>query len=152
MLKILIDSQKLYPELFCFYDYELILYVDFLPILCRVFVTILQNTVLNAFRNLLSSSPLSLEIFREEGIWDLIFSENFFYFESASEESAGQISAYNKKSEILSASSNTSDTSTTEVKGVNSLQMEALSFVEFAATSNGNTHNMVGSPPPFHLV
>ncbi|XP_057426071.1 BEACH domain-containing protein B isoform X2 [Lotus japonicus] len=113
-----------------------------LPSFLRVFVTILQNTVLNAFRNLLSSSPLSLEIFREEGIWDLIFSENFFYFESASEESAGQISAYNKKSEILSASSNTSDTSTTEVKGVNSLQMEALSFVEFAATSNGNTHNM----------
>ncbi|KAJ1424747.1 WD40/YVTN repeat-like-containing domain superfamily [Sesbania bispinosa] len=110
-----------------------------LPRYLRVFVTILQKTVLNAFRNLLSSSPISLEIFREEGIWDLIFSENFFYFESSSEESAG-LFAHNKKSEILSASGSTSDT--TEVNGVNSLQIEVISFVEFAATSNGNAHNM----------
>ncbi|CAJ2641153.1 unnamed protein product [Trifolium pratense] len=111
-----------------------------LPSYLRVFVTILQNTVLNAFRNLLSTSPMSLEVFREEGIWDLVFSENFFYFESASEETAGQIFAYNQKSEFLSASSSTVDTP--EVNGVNSLQMEIMSFVEFAATSNGNTHNM----------
>lgn len=111
-----------------------------LPSYLRVFVTILQNIVLNAFRNLLSSSPMSLEIFREEGIWDLIFSENFFYFESASEESAGQIIVYNKKSAILSASSSTIDTP--DVSGVNSLQMEIMSFVEFAATSDRNAHNM----------
>lgn len=89
---------------------------------------------------------MSLEIFREEGIWDLIFSENFFYFESASDESAGLIFAYNEKSEILSASSSTSNTA--EVSGVNSLQMEVISFVELAATSNGNAHNMVGSFSP----
>ncbi|MCI25654.1 putative BEACH domain LvsC-like protein [Trifolium medium] len=88
---------------------------------------------------------MSLEVFREEGIWDLVFSENFFYFESASEETAGQIFAYNQKSEFLSASSSTIDTP--EVNGVNSLQMEIMSFVEFAATSNGNTHNMVGTSP-----
>ncbi|XP_061352489.1 BEACH domain-containing protein B, partial [Gastrolobium bilobum] len=111
-----------------------------LPSYLRVFVTILQKTVLNAFKSLLSSSPMSLEIFREEGIWDLIFSENFFYFESASDKSAGQIFACNEKSEILSASSCTSNTA--EASGVNSLQMEVMSFVEFAATSNGNAHNM----------
>lgn len=111
----------------------------------RVFVTVLQNKVLDAFRSLLSTSPTSLEIFREEGIWDLIFSENFFYFESASEETAGQIFEHNKKAEVLSASSSTIDTP--EVNGVNSLQLEIISFVEFAATSNGTTHNMVGPSP-----
>lgn len=111
-----------------------------LPSYLRVFVTILQNTVLNAFRNLLSTSPTSLENFREEGIWDLIFSENFFYFESGLEETARQVFAYNEKSELLSASSSTVDTP--ELNGVRSLQMEIMSFVEFAATSNGNTHNM----------
>ena len=121
----------------------------FLPIFCRVFVTILQNTVLNAFRNLLSSSPLSLEIFREEGIWDLMFSENFFYFESASDESAGQILAYNEKADILFASSSASNIA--EVSGVNSLQVEIISFVEFAATSSGNAHNTVGSFFPASL-
>jgi len=88
---------------------------------------------------------MSLENFREEGIWDLIFSENFFYFESGLEETARQVFAYNEKSELLSASSSTVDTP--EVNGVRSLQMEIMSFVEFAATSNGNTHNMVGPPP-----
>ncbi|CAI8599127.1 unnamed protein product [Vicia faba] len=111
-----------------------------LPSYLRVFVTVLQNKVLSAFRSLLSTSPVSLEIFREEGLWDLIFSENFFYFESASKETAGQIFAYNKKSELLTASSSTIDTP--EVHGVNSLQLEIISFLEFAATSNGNTHNM----------
>eukprot|EP00256_Glycine_max_P033137 XP_006578291.1 BEACH domain-containing protein B isoform X3 [Glycine max] len=111
-----------------------------LPGYLRVFVSTLQNTVLNAFRNLLSSSPMSLEIFHEEGIWDLIFSENFFYFESGSDESAGQIFAYTEKSEISSASRSTGNTE--EVNGVNSLQMQVISFVEFASTSNGNTQNM----------
>ncbi|TKY74425.1 BEACH domain-containing protein lvsC [Spatholobus suberectus] len=111
-----------------------------LPSYLRVFVSTLQNTVLNAFRNLLSSSPMSLEIFHEEGIWDLIFSENFFYFESGSDESAGQIFSYNEKSEISSASRSTGNTA--EINGVNSLLMEVISFVEFAATCNGNTQNM----------
>ncbi|KHN08982.1 BEACH domain-containing protein lvsC [Glycine soja] len=111
-----------------------------LPSYLRVFVSTLQNTVLNAFRNLLSSSPMSLEIFHEEGIWDLIFSENFFYFESGSDESAGQIFADTEKSEISSASRSTGNTE--EVTGVNSLQMQVISFVEFASTSDGNTQNM----------
>lgn len=86
---------------------------------------------------------MSLEIFHEEGIWDLIFSENFFYFESGSDESAGQIFADTEKSEISSASRSTGNTE--EVTGVNSLQMQVISFVEFASTSDGNTQNMVGS-------
>ncbi|XP_022633032.1 BEACH domain-containing protein B isoform X2 [Vigna radiata var. radiata] len=111
-----------------------------LPSYLRIFVSALQNTVLNAFRNLLSSSPTSLEIFRQEGIWDLMFSENFFHFASGSDESAGQMFGYSEKSEILSASRSTGNTA--EVNGVNSLQMEVISFVEFAATCSGNTQNM----------
>ncbi|KAI4307513.1 hypothetical protein L6164_030691 [Bauhinia variegata] len=107
----------------------------------RVFVTVLQRTVLNACRNVLSSSPISLEILREEGIWDLIFSENFFYFELDSEETAGEAFAcIEDKSEIFSASSGNS--SVAKVSRVNSLKMEVISFVEFAATSSGNSHNL----------
>ncbi|OIW14558.1 hypothetical protein TanjilG_14944 [Lupinus angustifolius] len=113
-----------------------------LPSYLRVYVTVLQNTVLNAFRNLLSSSSMTLEIFREEGIWDLIFSENFFYFESSSDEFTGLTLAYNEeKSEILSASGSTSNTA--GVIEVNSLQMEVISFVELAATAKGNAHNTI---------
>ncbi|XP_014501021.1 BEACH domain-containing protein B isoform X2 [Vigna radiata var. radiata] len=111
-----------------------------LPSYLRIFVSALQNTVLNAFRNLLSSSPTSLEIFRQEGIWDLMFSENFFHFASGSDESAVQMFGYSEKSEILSVSRSTGNTA--EVNGVNSLQMEVISFVEFAATCSGNTQNM----------
>lgn len=110
-----------------------------LPSYLRVFVSTLQNTVLDTFRNLLSSTPTSLKIFHEEGIWDLIFSENFFYFESGSNESAGQIFAFSEKSEISSASRSSG---TEEVNEFNSLQMEVISFVEFAATCNENTQNM----------
>ncbi|KAI4337584.1 hypothetical protein L6164_015981 [Bauhinia variegata] len=106
-----------------------------------VFVRILQSTFLNAFRNVLSSLPMSLEIFREEGIWDLILSENFFYFGSASEKNAGEVFAYiREESEIFSASSG--NRSVTKVSGVSSLQMEVISFVEFAGTSDGNSHNL----------
>ncbi|KAJ7958905.1 BEACH domain-containing protein [Quillaja saponaria] len=102
------------------------------PIYLRVFVTTLQYSVLNAFRKFMVSSPRSLEIFREEGLWDLIFSENFFYFEPASEEIAEENFACNDEmSDIYSTSSST-----------NNLRLEVISFVELAATSNGNAHNL----------
>lgn len=112
-------------------------------IICRVFVTILQETVLNAFQDVLSSSPMSLKIFRVEGIWDLIFSENFFYSELYSEENSGEIFAYPEKPEFFPASSSVSSMS--KECRVNNLQMKVISFLEFAATSNGNSHNLVGS-------
>ncbi|CAL1372181.1 unnamed protein product [Linum trigynum] len=79
------------------------------PSLSRVFLNALQHCVLDAFRKVLVSSPISLEVFREERIWDLIFSENFFYF------GAG---------------------------GIEILQMEIVSYVEFAATCKGSVHNL----------
>ncbi|XP_054792696.1 BEACH domain-containing protein B isoform X2 [Prosopis cineraria] len=110
------------------------------PCHLRIFVTILQEAVLNAFKDVVSSSPMSLEFFREEGIWDLIFSENFFYFEVPSEENSGETFAYSERSEFFSASS--SNSSISKEGRVNILQMEVISFLEFAATSNGNSHNL----------
>lgn len=114
-------------------------------IFCRIFVNTLQNSVLHAFRTILVSSPLLLEVFREEGIWDLIFSENFFYFGPASEGSSIECCTYNEgslsNSEIYA--SNYTDCQGKAV-GVEILQMEVISFVEFAATFSGSAHNLVG--------
>lgn len=90
---------------------------------------------MNAFRKVLVSSPASLKVFRDEGIWELIFSENFFYFGPASDDLSGECCTYEESPpELLSAFSGTN----------NILQMEVISFVEFAATSNGSAHNLVG--------
>ncbi|RVW65597.1 BEACH domain-containing protein B [Vitis vinifera] len=114
------------------------------PIHLRIFVNTLQNSVLHAFRTILVSSPLLLEVFREEGIWDLIFSENFFYFGPASEGSSIECCTYNEgslsNSEIYA--SNYTDCQGKAV-GVEILQMEVISFVEFAATFSGSAHNLV---------
>lgn len=114
-----------------------------LPIHLRIFVNTLQNSVLHAFRTILVSSPLLLEVFREEGIWDLIFSENFFYFGPASEGSSIECCTYNEgslsNSEIYA--SNYTDCQGKAV-GVEILQMEVISFVEFAATFSGSAHNL----------
>lgn len=112
-----------------------------LPNHLRVFVNILQCYVLKMFRKDLVTSPVLLEIFREEGIWDLIFSKNFFYFAQASEEFSGEYyEGSPRKPEIYATSSSTNN----QVKssGVEILQMEVISFVVFAATSNGSAHNL----------
>lgn len=92
---------------------------------------------------ILVSSPLLLEVFREEGIWELIFSENFFFFGPPSERSI-ECCTYNEgslsNSEIYAT--NYSDYQG-KAAGVEILQMEVISFVEFAATFSGSTHNLV---------
>lgn len=114
----------------------------------RVFLNTLQRYVLNTFRKVLVSSPVLLEVFREEGIWNLVFSENFFYFGPSSEEFSGEYYTNHdgspRKPEIFATTSSTDG----QVKssGVETLQMEVISFLEFAATSNGSAHNLVGTP------
>lgn len=114
----------------------------------RVFLNTLQRYVLNTFRKVLVSSPVLLEVLREEGIWNLIFSENFFYFGPSSEEFSGEYYTYHdgspRKPEIYATSSSTD--SQVKSVGVETLQMEIISFLEFAATSNGSAHNLVGAP------
>nr|POF26456.1 beach domain-containing protein b [Quercus suber] len=115
-----------------------------LPNHLRMFVNTLQCYVLQTFRKVLVSSTVLLEIFREEGIWDLIFSENFFYFVPASEEFSGEYYTYNegspRKPEIYATSSSVD--SQVKSSGVEVLQMEIISLVEFAATSSGSAHNL----------
>ncbi|KAF3447262.1 hypothetical protein FNV43_RR12442 [Rhamnella rubrinervis] len=114
-----------------------------LPIHLRVFVNALQHCVLSTFRKVLVTSPLSLEVFREVGIWDLIFSENFFYFGPASEDLSGDCCTSNefrRKHEMLSVSN--INNSQSKTNGVEILQTEVISFVEFAATSSESAHNL----------
>ncbi|XP_057986936.1 BEACH domain-containing protein B isoform X2 [Hevea brasiliensis] len=115
-----------------------------LPSHLRVFVNALQHSVLDTFGKVLALSPASLEVFREEGIWDLIFSENFFYFGPASEEISGEHCNYGGgfmgKLETKPPSSSTDGQ--TKASSIEILQMEIISFVEFAATCNGIVHNL----------
>ncbi|XP_065880379.1 BEACH domain-containing protein B isoform X2 [Euphorbia lathyris] len=115
-----------------------------LPSHLRVFVNALQHSVLDAFRKVLASSPISLKVFREEGIWDLIFSENFFYFGPVSEEISGENFSCNEMftGKLEAATSSSCANGQTKASGTEILQMEIISFVEFAATCDGSVHNM----------
>ncbi|KAJ6939644.1 BEACH domain-containing protein lvsC isoform X3 [Populus alba x Populus x berolinensis] len=115
-----------------------------LPNHLRVFANVLQHCVLDAFTKVLVSSPVSLEIFREEGLWDLIFSENFFHFGPDSEEMAGECGSYNQgfPGQLDRNLSSTSISNQTKISSFEILQMEVISFVEFAATCNGTVDNL----------
>ncbi|XVE60616.1 hypothetical protein DITRI_Ditri05aG0142300 [Diplodiscus trichospermus] len=107
-----------------------------------VFVSTLQHCVLNAFRKVLISSAVLLEVFRREGIWDLIFSENFFYFGSASEEFCEEFTSYHEGSPQKLEKYSASRSNAPNFGGIEIIQMEVISFVESAATSNGSVHNL----------
>ncbi|CAL5383977.1 unnamed protein product [Camellia sinensis] len=115
-----------------------------LPSPLRIFFYTLQHYALFAFRKVLVSSPSLLDVFRAEGVWDLIFSENFFYFGPASAEGFGELRKYDEvppwNLEIYSSS----DGLGSQLNGseVDILQIEVISFVEFAATLNGSSHNL----------
>lgn len=115
-----------------------------LPNYLRLFVYVLQHHVLFVLRKVLILSPSQLDVFRSEGVWDFIFSENFFYFGSVSAECA---EGYNSYSEILpwdyvyDLDPNLTDH---QVKSneMEILQTEVISTLEFAATLTGNSHNL----------
>lgn len=80
-------------------------------------------------------------------MWDFIFSENFFYFVPLLEEVSMDIGPcpgdVMDKSEIVCSSDNCLDHQQRDSADI--FHMEVISFVEFAATLNGNKHNMVCS-------
>jgi hypothetical protein len=96
--------------------------------------------MLCTFRKVLISAPVLLKSFREEGLWDLIFSEKFFYFGS-SEECIHHIVGDTQSDHLIDATESTGSKS--NLADVNVLQSEAISFLEFAATLNENTNNLV---------
>lgn len=85
-----------------------------------------------------------LEIFRAEGVWDLLFSENFFYFGLASEEAKENFSFCEQGRKYLGETL-TFDCSGNLMEADESvtLPMGVVSLVEYAATLSINLHNLV---------
>ncbi|KAJ4757798.1 BEACH domain-containing protein B [Rhynchospora pubera] len=104
-----------------------------LPNHIRILGNTLQHYILCAFRKVLVSSPALLKVFREEGVWDLVFSEKFFYFGLSLEGT--HFADYSKEKGRISPSMPSQ-------RDMDEFQMEAISFLEFAATHNGNTNNL----------
>lgn len=107
----------------------------------------LQHYVLFVFQKVLVLSPSLLDVFRGDGVWDFIFSENFFYFGPASAELSAE---YCKHNEVLPWNHETDSGLNCSGSQVNTnetgvLQMEVISFVKYAATLEGSSHNLVGS-------
>ncbi|XP_038974909.1 BEACH domain-containing protein B isoform X2 [Phoenix dactylifera] len=115
-----------------------------LPNHIRIVANTLQHYILCAFRKVLVSAPALLETFREERIWDLIFSEKFFYFRPSSEEVDAEIDAQGDSVLVKSELPSTTESSKDQAKPikVDILQVEAISFLEFVATLSGNTNNL----------
>nr|XP_029116201.1 BEACH domain-containing protein B isoform X4 [Elaeis guineensis] len=115
-----------------------------LPKHIRILANTLQHYILCAFRKVLVSAPVLLETFREERIWDLIFSEKFFYFRPSLEEVDEEIHAHSDSVLVNSELPSTAESSKDQAKPikVDILQVEAISFLEFVATLSGNTNNL----------
>lgn len=128
-----------------FFQSNAVHYIYTLSLHFRIFVNTLQFHTLSAFKTLLSLIPTLLEVFREERLWELIFSENFFYFGPTLQDDVDDFFVVHKDSksnlEVFCASVSTSNVSGNNCEN---LQVEVISFVEFAATSSGIAHNLVG--------
>ncbi|XP_021314979.1 BEACH domain-containing protein B isoform X2 [Sorghum bicolor] len=105
-----------------------------LPNHIRILANTMQHYMLCTFRKVLISAPALLKSFREEGLWDLIFSEKFFYFGSSLD--------YIQQNDQLIDAPKSIDSRSFSETDVNVLQAEAISFLEFAATLNENSNNL----------
>lgn len=111
---------------------------------CRLFVYVLQHHVLFVLRKVLILSPSQLDVFRSEGVWDFIFSENFFYFGSVSAECVDSYSEILPWDYVCNLDPNLTDHQINSNE-IEILQTEVISTLEFAATLTGNSHNLVRS-------
>ncbi|XP_039804100.1 BEACH domain-containing protein B-like isoform X5 [Panicum virgatum] len=111
-----------------------------LPNHIKIFAKTLQHNIIRMFKRVLMSTPALLPAFREEGVWHLIFSGNFFYFGSSVEGTHFHIGTDIQNGDINSTQISI-DSETLYCTDVNILQVEAISFLEFAATLNENTYN-----------
>ncbi|KAL0322863.1 UNVERIFIED_CONTAM: BEACH domain-containing protein B, partial [Sesamum angustifolium] len=116
-----------------------------IPSHLRIFAYTMQQCVLFAFKKVLLSSPSLVDVFRSEGVWDFIFSESFFYFGLAPTEFSGENFRSNEAPLMDDEGYSGSISSVDQVNlyDVDSLQVEVISFVEFAATLNGTSHNLI---------
>ncbi|KAL0392386.1 UNVERIFIED_CONTAM: BEACH domain-containing protein B, partial [Sesamum radiatum] len=109
-----------------------------------IFAYTMQQCVLFAFKKVLLSSPSLVDVFRSEGVWDFIFSESFFYFGLAPTEFSGENFRSNEAPLMDDDGYSGSISSVDQVNlyDVDILQVEVISFMEFAATLNGTSHNL----------
>ncbi|GFP89566.1 beach domain-containing protein lvsc [Phtheirospermum japonicum] len=109
----------------------------------RIFAYTMQHYVLFAFKKVLHSSPSLVDVFRAEGVWDFIFSESFFYFGPAPEEFSEENCSRSKVS-LMDIEGYSSGSIEDQVDGnsVEILQVEVISFMEFAAILSGSPHNL----------
>jgi hypothetical protein len=131
----------------------------------RLLSSTLQHYMLYVFKKMLEGAPTVLSFFRESGVWEVMFSEYFFYFGLAGLE----IPAYKEakqprkkgpsvkatwvhpKATGSHASSATlkklSDLDLTleipDFEDAEPLRVGVISFIEFAATGTGVADNMV---------
>nr|XP_027094520.1 BEACH domain-containing protein B isoform X2 [Coffea arabica]XP_027094521.1 BEACH domain-containing protein B isoform X3 [Coffea arabica] len=119
-------------------------YGNELPSHLRIFVYTLQHSVLLTFRKILILLPSSLDVFRAEGAWDFIFSENLFYYGPTAVEFSGDNCSSSegfimRSRQFSGFTGNDGHISSNEVEV---LQVEAISFLELAATLSGISHNL----------
>lgn len=102
--------------------------------------------MLFVFRKILVLSPSSLDVFRSEGVWDFIFSEHF-YFGSGSKVIPEAYFNYSDdrpwSTEPFTRSRSTNNRVPSYETDI--LQTNVISVVEFAATLDATSHNMVSS-------
>ncbi|KAL3340220.1 hypothetical protein AABB24_028710 [Solanum stoloniferum] len=115
-----------------------------LPGHLRTFIYTLQHHVLSAFKKILVLLPSLLHVFRAERAWDFIFSENFFYFGLESLGSSDD--SLSKKGSSDDCNEQCCDsngrTASLNLHELEALQTEVVSFLEFAATLTGSSHNL----------
>ncbi|KAG5612800.1 hypothetical protein H5410_024081 [Solanum commersonii] len=115
-----------------------------LPGHLRTFIYTLQHHVLSAFKKILVLLPSLLHVFRAEGAWDFIFSENFFYF--CLESLGSSDDSLSKKGYSDDCNEQCCDSNgriaSLNLHELEALQTEVVSFLEFAATLTGSSHNL----------
>ncbi len=116
-------------------------------------------------KKLLELSPSVLQLYQEDGVWDVMFSQYFFYFglgdysmqgfETTAGSTMGSSLVVTAKGTVceahLSASTGIEDGADHEdyiiqipdSMDMEPLRLEVISFVELAATVNGTQNNLV---------
>lgn len=130
----------------------------------RLQSTTLQHYVLHVFKKMLEGTPTVVNLFRKDGVWDLVFSEWFFYFgfgdlnrsvekERKSGPKIGDDSQSTSK--IQKASTSDVNISTGNLNprecvlsihvssDTEPLRLEVISFLELAATTSALSDNLV---------
>lgn len=90
---------------------------------------------------MLAACPGVLSLFHEEGLWEVMFSEYFFYFEMSSD--IAMDGRRLSDVQVLYSSGIFDYGDHEEIIDSEPLRLEVISFVELAATANNSNDNLV---------